>query len=594
MLNWNNLSLRKQFLLLFIFIEVLVLVGLMLYLNHNEREFYLNQLKRNLVHESRLILDNEKLDLTRPPAELDSWIKELGDKIDKRITVITREGLVIADSAYDPAEMDNHINRPEINEVLEGNKTGLSIRRSKTLEKEMFYLTLPVKVQGEIVGFIRLSKSLQDINSVIRKNIINYLIFLFVTLIITLLLLWKFSKDIINPLNQVANLAGKLARGNFQERINLKNYKNEIGTLARMFNFMAAQLENKINEISEEKNRAEAILTSMVDGLIATDRDKKIRIINPAARKMFAIEEKEIKGKELIEVVRHHEIDRFLENSLLNNQVLSEEIVIQKDEKRIFRCNFAPITNERDQVIGGIIVLNDISELRRLEQVRTEFVANVSHELRTPLTSIIGYIDTIMENEIRDPSTIDRFLRIIKTEADRLALLIRDLLDLSRLEGKNRQPELYPSDLQKLIKKTSLILGDKAEEKDIQLKTEVEDDLPPVKMVPEQIELVLTNLIDNGIKYTPEGGEVIIRAFTNQNRVIVEVEDNGIGIPEEEQERIFERFYRVDKARSRALGGTGIGLSIVKHIIKNHQSEIEVESMPGEGSVFRFYLQVAR
>lgn len=594
MLNWNNLSLRKQFLLLFIFIEVLVLVGLMLYLNHNEREFYLNQLKINLVHESRLILDNEKLDLTRPPAELDSWIKELGDKIDKRITVITREGLVIADSAYDPAEMDNHINRPEINEVLEGNKTGLSIRRSKTLEKEMFYLTLPIKVQGEIVGFIRLSKSLQDINSVIRKNIINYLIFLFITLIITLLLLWKISKDIINPLNQVANLAGKLARGNFQERINLKNYKNEIGTLARMFNFMAAQLENKINEISEEKNRAEAILTSMVDGLIATDRDKKIRIINPAAKKMFAIEEKEIKGKELIEVVRHHEIDRFLENSLLNNQVLSEEIVIQKDEKRIFRCNFAPITNERDQVIGGIIVLNDISELRRLEQVRTEFVANVSHELRTPLTSIIGYIDTIMENEIRDPSTIDRFLRIIKTEADRLALLIRDLLDLSRLEGKNRQPELYPSDLQKLIKKTSLILGDKAEEKDIQLKTEVEDDLPPVKMVPEQIELVLTNLIDNGIKYTPEGGEVIIRAFTNQNRVIVEVEDNGIGIPEEEQERIFERFYRVDKARSRALGGTGIGLSIVKHIINNHQSEIEVESMPGEGSVFRFYLQVAR
>ncbi|MDI3547854.1 MAG: two-component system, OmpR family, phosphate regulon sensor histidine kinase PhoR [Halanaerobiales bacterium] len=594
MLNWNNLSLRKQFLLLFIFIQVLVLVGLMLYLNHNEREFYLNQLKRNLVHESRLILDNEKLDLTRPPAELDSWIKELGDKIDKRITVITREGLVIADSAYDPAEMDNHINRPEINEVLEGNKTGLSIRRSKTLEKEMFYLTLPIKVQGEIVGFIRLSKSLRDINSVIRKNIINYLIFLFITLIITLLLLWKFSKDIINPLNQVANLAGKLARGNFQERINLKNYKNEIGTLARMFNFMAAQLENKINEISEEKNRAEAILTSMVDGLIATDRDKKIRIINPAARKMFAIEEKEIKGKELIEVVRHHEIDRFLENSLLNNQVLSEEIVIQKDEKRIFRCNFAPITNERDQVIGGIIVLNDISELRRLEQVRTEFVANVSHELRTPLTSIIGYIDTIMENEIQDPSTIDRFLRIIKTEADRLALLIRDLLDLSRLEGKNRQPELYPSDLQKLIKKTSLILGDKAEEKDIHLKTEVEDDLPPVKMVPEQIELALTNLIDNGIKYTPEGGEVIIRAFTNQNRVIVEVEDNGIGIPEEEQERIFERFYRVDKARSRALGGTGIGLSIVKHIIKNHQSEIEVESMPGEGSVFRFYLQVAR
>jgi len=564
---------------LFIITQVFILLSLMLYFNHNEREFYLKQLEIDLFHQSRLILNNDQLNLNRP-LKMDSWIKQLGQEIDKRITIIDREGVVIADTDYNPLEMDNHLNRPEINQVLGGNNQGTSIRRSNTLEKEMFYLTIPIEKKSEIVGFIRLSKSLANINDVIRKNVINYLIFFIFVLLIILVVLWRFSKEIIYPLKQVTAVAGKLARGNYQERINLKNHQNEIGRLASTFDYM----------VSEEKNLVEAILTSMVDGLIATDQQKRIRIINPAARKMFAIDEKEVKGKEIIEIIRNYEIDQFLEESLSEKKILSEEIVIQRDEKRVFRLNFAPITDNNDQVTGGIIVLNDITELRRLEQVRTEFVANASHELKTPLTSITGYIDTILENEIREQAVIEKFLRIIKTEADRLALLIKDLLDLSRLEGKNRQPELYPADLRELIGKISLLLKEEAEEKNIQLKFEVEHFLPSVKMIPEQIELALTNLIDNAIKYTPEGGMVILRAYSKQSRVIIEVEDNGIGIPLEEQERIFERFYRVDKARSRSRGGTGIGLSIVKHIIKNHQSEIEIESESGKGSLFRFYL----
>lgn len=594
MLRWNEYSLRKQFLLLFVFIQILALIGLSLYFIYNERNFYLDQLEDNLVHQGKLIINNQKLDIiNRKPEDLDNWIKELGRIINKRITVIDKYGLVLADSAHDPDKMDNHLNRPEVQDILSNYSQGLSIRRSNTLKISMFYLALPIERKGEIIGFLRLSESLNNINSIIRSNIYNTILFLILVSIIILLLLWRFSKDIINPVTQITRLARSFARGNFNERIRIKNYKNEINTLSRAFNFMAAQLEAKIGQISEEKNRAEAILKSMVDGLVAIDSNMQIRVINPAARKIFSLANANVKGKKVIEAFRHHEIDQFLENSLRGNTVLKKEIILQKEEKRIIRCYFAPVTNEEDIVIGGIIVFNDITELRKLEQLKTEFVGNVSHELRTPLTSIIGYVDTILENEIEDINTLKRFLNIIKTEADRLFILINDLLDLSRLENKGNQNILLPGNLQNIIDKTSLMLLDRAEEKNIELVKEVESDLPLVKMISEQIEQVLINLIDNSIKYTPEGGKVNIRAYVKDEQVLVEVEDNGIGIPAEEQERIFERFYRVDKARSRSLGGTGIGLSIVKHIIQNHHSEIKVESKVGQGSLFRFCLEIA-
>lgn len=575
--------------ILFLIVQLILLFGLMIYYNYNQRQSYLEQLKNSLYNQAILIKEFKTSNMNQISSiVIDQWSKEMGEKIDKRITIIDRDGIVVADSDYSPEEMDNHIDRPEIQDILEGQDIGTAIRQSDTLNIDMYYLAVPIRDGDSLTGFIRLSESLEDINQIISANITSNLIFFFFMFLLTLLLVWKLTKDIINPLSQITRIADNLSRGNFQDKIKIKDYNNEIGTLARVFNNMATQLESNINQISEEKNRAEAILKSMVDGLIAADINLKIRVINPAAKKIFDLADVDVKGNRVIEIFRHHEIEHSLDKAMKENTVLTKEIIIQKAEIRTLRCNFVPINNEQGIVTGGIVVFNDITELRRLEQMRKEFVANVSHELRTPLTSIIGYVDTILENDIDDMTTIERFLYIIKKEADRLAILIKDLLDLSKLEGKNKYV-LRPGLLNNIVDKIVNILKEKARKKGIEIKTELSSDFM-VYMIPEQIEQVFINLVDNAIKYTAEGGLIVVRVYYRYDKVVVEISDNGIGIPPEEQERIFERFYRVDKARARHFGGTGIGLSIVKHVIQNHNNKIEVDSQPDKGSTFRFYL----
>ncbi|MFW6238869.1 MAG: two-component system histidine kinase PnpS [Halanaerobiales bacterium] len=591
MLRWNKWSLRNKILAIFLII-LLGLMGLIFfYFTYMHRNFYLQELRRTLEHEAKLILAGEEVNpAVQDVGDGDRRMEELGEMISTRITIIRKDGIVLADSSSEPEEMDNHAGRPEIAAVLEGEERGYSSRYSDTVKKEMYYLALPVMQEGAITGVIRLSRSLEDINQVIARDIKNYLVFIVVVLGVVSLLTWRFTTSLVNPLADMTAMARKIARGNYGERIETSDYGNEIGVMARMFNFMAEKLEENVREINEEKNRVQAILNSMVDGVIAVKADKEIIMVNPAARELLNLPGN-VAGRDFLEVVRHYHLNKSLELILEEKRSAAEEININSPEKLILRCHFAPIIDEEERVKGGVIVFTDITELRRLERMRSDFVSNVSHELRSPLTSIIGYVDTLLEGEVEDRETRHHFLQVIKEEADRLSLLIRDLLNLSRLE--NEKLELKQGDLKETVEKTFRLLSEGAEEKSISLRAEIANDLPPVRIVPEQMEQVMINLVDNGIKYTPEGGEVVVRTAVEEDRVRVEVEDNGIGIPEEEQERIFERFYRVDKARSRALGGTGIGLAIVKHIIQGHGSEIEVESEPGEGTIFRFYLRQA-
>ena len=583
------MGLRNQLLIIFVLIQILILGVFLYYFTRNHTDFYISQLKVNLENESQLIKSNDKVDLKENSrVEIDSWAKKWGEKIDTRITIISKTGKVIADSTYNPLKMDNHIDRPELQEIIEGNKSGSSIRKSSTLNIEMLYLATPINDGGELVGFIRLAKPLSDIKGVINKDVVNYLLFFVIIFLISLFLIWRFTSNLINPLQKMADMASGIARGNYKKRININNFHNEIGEVADKFNFMADQLENKINEVSEERNKAEAILKSMVDGVIATDNQRRVILINPAAREMLDLNNNDIQKRDLITVIRNHRIDDHLTEALTENTTLSREVVLQREDEKILRCHFAPITGKDNRVIGGVVVFTDITELRRLEQIRKDFVANVSHELKTPLTSIIGYVDTLIESKAVDQSTRERFLEIIKNEADRLALLIQDLLDLSKVEQNKH--ELRPANIEEIIRKTINMLKKKASKKDLEIRFEIESELPMVYMIKEQIEQVLINLIDNSIKYTQQGGEVVVTAYTQKNKVCVEVEDNGMGIPSEDQERIFERFYRVEKARSRKLGGTGIGLSIVKHILEGHNSMIQLESEVGEGTRFWFCL----
>ncbi|MFW6287810.1 MAG: ATP-binding protein [bacterium] len=593
LLKWKEYSLRRQILLVFILLQLFLLVFLLLYFNNSQRQSYLKQLEESLYSQAILLREQLGSDISNfSPDTLDSRAKEIGGKIDKRITIVARDGLVIADSQHNPEVMDNHRNRPEIDTVIQGKEKGLSIRWSDTINIEMFYLAIPVYNQGNVSYVIRISESLQEINNTISRTIRANLIFFFFIILVSVFLLWKLSKGIIKPLNNISTMAENLAKGDFQQRINIKNYNYEISTLAGIFNKMAEELDSNIKQISAEKNRAEAILESMVEGLIATDKYLNVKIINPSAKNIFALNKENVSGNGIMEVFRHHEIEETLKKALEKSEIISREIIINREDEITLRCNFAPINNEMGEVIGGIVVFSDISELRRLEQLRKDFVSNVSHELRTPLTSIIGYVDTIIENEIKEKSTLEQFLKVIKVEADRLAILIKDLLDLSKLENKQNYI-LRPANLNNVINKVLTLLQDKAEKKNISLKVKIAKDFM-VLMIPDQIEQVLINLLDNAIKYTPADGEVYLKAYEKEDMVFIEVIDNGIGIPLEEQDRIFERFYRIDRARSSSGGGTGIGLSIVKHALKNHNSNIELESLPGKGSVFRFYLEKAK
>jgi two-component system phosphate regulon sensor histidine kinase PhoR len=303
---------------------------------------------------------------------------------------------------------------------------------------------------------------------------------------------------------------------------------------------------------------------------------------------MFGVKEDDIKGKSLIEMSRNQQLVETVKGVLETKEVVETEIQLIFPQEVMLHSHVAPILRQQE-VHGMVLIFTDITELRRLERVRTEFVGNVSHELKTPLTSIKGYVETLLDMEIEHPM-INKFLGVISKESDRLSRLIGDLLDLSRLEGK-RNGQLVPTRLQDVMENVITILQTEAERKKVTLKVFIPPRLPRAMGIEEQLNQVFINLIENAIKYTPDGGRVIVSAEADEEWVILKVADNGLGIPQEDLDRIFERFYRVDKARSRQAGGTGLGLSIVKHIVKGHGGDIWVESQVGGGSTFTVKFQ---
>ncbi len=571
----------------------ILLFGLIFYfITLNYRDFYLDQVEENLKNNIKLIKNDETIKNQMGNIDqLDELIKEIGISIETRITIIEVSGKVLADSRYNPYIMENHSNRPEIKTALEGNDYGVSERKSSTLNQDMYYVASVDRLNGERV-IIRLAKSLENINQIIRGDVYKYLLFLIGLLILSNTLVWYYSKSIIKPLKRIKNMAKEIATGHRNKIADIKYSNSELGSLVQEYNRLGEELDSKIDKLRDEKNKLTAILNSMNEGVIATDDNKKILMINPKACEILNVNCGGVEGKNFISEIRDHRFDEYLNKVLERKENYSTEMTFKNPDKRYLECNFQTITDHKDEIIGAVMVLIDVTRLRKLEEMRKDFVANVSHELKTPLTSIRGYADTIVENEIKDYDTIKRFVGIISKEATRLNLLINDLLDLSKLEADYF--ELKPEKLDNILDKPLRILENEADKKDIEIIKQFEEDLPLVKMNKSQIENLLINLIDNAIKYNKEDGKIFIRSYQEDDKVYIEVEDNGFGIPKEDQDRIFERFYRVDKARSKEVGGTGIGLSIVKHIVKGHNSEIDVKSVEGQGTNFKFYLHVAR
>lgn len=584
-------SLRWRFSLTYFTITALLLLFLGLYLVHSMTNHSYEETEERLVSSARLVGDSAVLLIEGETnsSVFAEFAREKRDITGARVTIVDKQGKVLADSEERAQDMPNHAERPEFNKALQGG-VGNSIRYSTTLKEKALYIAMPVKSKGDIVGAVRLSILWDEIQEGVWniRWIVGTAIFL--VFLLTVLISSSLTRDITAPLKEMTEVAKDMADGKLDRFV--KNISDdEIGTLGRGLNYMARRLKDTITEITEEKNKIQAILASMAEGVVAVDKNRNILLINTAGEKIFNVKAAEVVGYNIIEGIKNYELEKIIGKALERGRNINQELEIIP-LRRSFRVNVVPIM-KAEGTLGVVAVLRDITELRELEHMRSEFVANVSHELRTPLTSIKGFVETLLDGAIDEREVATRFLEIINLETDRLTRLINDILSLSSLEAKEKDIMKVTVDISGIIQKVVSMLSPLAKEKNIFINSNITLDNPLIMANEDMIRQVLINLIDNAIKYTPEGGHVQITATPSRLGIKVSIQDTGIGMPVESMSRLFERFYRVDKARSRELGGTGLGLAIVKHVLDAHGGTIKVESQTGKGSKFTFYLPSA-
>jgi len=549
------------------------------------KEIYFDELQIKAQVVARLIEPKIKKD------EFDKINKELNQlffDLDSYVTVILPDGSVIADTRKDPSLLDNHSDRPEIREALAGH-IGHNIRYSYSVEKELLYLALPLFSEGQVIAVVRTSMPYQQAYQIFSTLQYQIILFLLLGFLIILIVFFFIASRLNRPLAEIANSLDCAAAG--QLNVRLPDYSSiELHRISTSFNQLIEKLESQIQVISEQKNQQQAIFQSMTEGIVAINRDEQIIAFNRAAAEILGIEE-QIKGREVHEVVRNSQLLKVFDQTLQTQQLIEEEIIFRDEPLRYIQAHGSCLKDDTGKIIGAMVVLSDITKIKRLEEIRKDFVANVSHEIRTPLTSIQGFVETLLEGALSDKETAERFLNIIHTQAKRLNSIIEDLMVLASLEQKEQRAgfKFSEENLIDVLQNAIQICQAQAERKKIKLLLSCDENLK-FKMNPSLLEQAVVNLITNAICYSPENTEVMIDTEVKENEVEIKVIDQGIGIPREYHDRIFERFYRVDKARSRKLGGTGLGLSIVKHIVQVHNGRVAIESKVGKGSTFFIYL----
>lgn len=537
---------------------------------------------------------------TSNPEDLRTWTAWMA-KSGARVTVIDSDGRVLADSAVDPATMENHANRPEVVQAL-GEGHGQAVHRSVSLDRDLVYEA--VRYQGpdgkSIV--IRLAVPLSEIDLSVKELRRRLLVASVVMVLIGGIASLAFTRAFAARIGRLKDFSQRIAEGNFRPLVS-EGSRDELSDLTDSMNQTAARLDQEIRTLSGERNRSSAILRSMVEGVAVIDAQERLVFYNRAFSEIFNVPVSTAEGRPLIEAVRNAELVGLIRKALRGEEGLQNDISMGIVQMQNFSVTAAPVMAletlngpadaDRSKPSGAVVVLHDVTELRRLERVRQDFVANVSHEFKTPLTAIQGFAETLLSGALDDPTSNRRFLEIIRTHAVRLAQLTNDLLKLARIEAGKLEVEFFPVGLIELIEgcaETTLL---KASRKQITLEIEVPPGLPPVRGDAGLLRDVLQNLLDNAIQYTPEGGHIRVTSDLRGREAVVTVSDTGIGIPTADKERIFERFYRVDAARSREAGGTGLGLSIAKHIVEAHGGHLWVDSTIGEGSKFSFSIPIA-
>lgn len=591
---------------IFLYYMLLVVIGISVtgfFTSELAQRFYRQEVEQKLINTARLIqyqINDESIKgaKTNLNDEANKYAQILDQSVQPqdshenmltRITFVDFSGKVLGESSTNFLGMENHLERKEIQEAIKG-KIGRDIRKSKTLNMDFLYIALPV---DSIKAVVRVSVPLVQISKIDRIIWTYTIIGILAGLILTVLLALRFSASIIRPINELISVSREIALGNFSKRVNIKS-RDELGQLADTFNDMALRLEVTLSELMDKNIKVDSIINSMTSGIVAVDSCYRIILINSIACEMFGINHGPgVIGINILELIRNHQINAFMKETIENNITLVREITVGTPDNKILRIHTNPIMSKDGTSLnsGGIASILDVTNIRKLEQIRTEFVSNVTHELKTPLTSIRGFIETLRSGAINDKNVADKFLEIIDIEAERLYMLINDILQLSEIESKQKDSNIGTYNLKSIIEETISILQGVAEKKNISLQHDVSDNIKIVANR-DRIKQMLINLIDNGIKYNAENGSVGIKAYKAEGKIVIKVKDTGIGIAPEHLPRIFERFYRVDKGRSRSMGGTGLGLSIVKHIVNLYNGDLKVNSEPGKGTEFVIQLPV--
>jgi two-component system phosphate regulon sensor histidine kinase PhoR len=534
------------------------------------------------------------------PAQFQEQIKKMGSVIGNRITVMRGDGVVIADSEADPAKMENHLHRPEFVEAMSQGQ-GFASRESATIHTDLLYLAQPLQdLDGHSIRgadgqayYVRQAVHLDQLHHNLNVLYIGLTAAGLLAVLAAGAICFYFARRHTEPISELTQFADALSHGNLSRRT-LRAEKGEIATLATSLNTMAESLSRLVEQTNKDKSELLTILSSMSDGVIATDTVQRILLVNEAAGKLLGFDTSAAVGKHLWQVVRNEQIINAAGEVVFGSQHKLISIgPVSARHLDVTLCTFPANLPPGAKPHGLVIVAHDITQSFQYQELRKEFVANVSHELRTPLTVIKGFVETLQDGAWRDEHKAPEYLNTIHRHANQLTNLVSDLLELSKLESQGLAPKRSPVDLGLIIHKASDLLSPAVQKKNQVLKLAVDARLPTIKGNADYIERAIANLIDNASKYTPEGGQIHVRAAPNGQFAVIEVSDNGIGIPKEDLPRIFERFYRVDRSRSREMGGTGLGLSIVKHVAQVHGGLIEVDSAPGKGSTFRLKLPTA-
>lgn len=574
----------------YLIVIVLSLVAIAWFASHSYKQFSLRQAAANLEVRGRMarIRFSESL-LSGDTTGVQATCGQIASLSATRVTLILPSGKVICDSEEDPAQMNNHADRPEVIEAMKSGE-GQAIRYSHTLDQNMIYVAIPIKGDNRILAIMRTSMPITDIEEALTGVYVRIMISGIIIAIVAALVSFFVARRVTRQLEEVRQGAIRFAAGDLQHKLPVSPMR-EIGGVAEAMNSMAAQLHERLQAIIRQRNEQEAVLTSMIEGVLAVDMDERVIGLNRAAARLFQLSPEKAQGRTIHEIVRNPALIEFIGRVLTSKASAESEITFYDKAPRYLQVHGTILADAGGKSIGVLVVLNDVTRIRRLESVRRDFVANVSHELKTPVTSIKGFVETLIDGAVDDPEKTRRFIGIIARQADRLQAIIEDLLTLSRLEqdAEDAQIPMKAGSLRPVIDGAVQACDVKAREKNISFQVDCPADLT-IKMNAALLEQAIVNLIDNAIKYSDSGEEVEIAAESRSDRVVISVTDHGPGVSEEHLPRLFERFYRVDKARSRTLGGTGLGLSIVKHIAQVHGGYPEVKSILGQGCTFMIHL----